>query len=640
MMTELLKKIDCPADLRRLDVNQLPRLADELRNYIVEQVSRTGGHLSSNLGTVELTVALHYVFNTPNDRLVWDVGHQTYPHKILTGRRDAMPGLRQYGGISGFPKRSESEYDAFGTAHSSTSISAALGMAVASRNLGVNRKHVAIIGDGSMTAGMAFEAMNNAGVTPDIDLLVILNDNDMSISPPVGALNKYLAKLLSGRMLNNVKEMGKGILGVAPPLYELAHRLEEHVKGMMTPATLFEEFGFNYYGPIDGHDLDALVPTLQNLRAMKGPVFLHVITKKGAGYKLAEQDPVLYHGPGKFDPTVGIQKANGPKPPTYTQIFGKWLCDMAQTDRRLIGITPAMREGSGMVEFERRFPSRYFDVGIAEQHAVTFAAGLACEGMKPVVAIYSTFLQRAYDQLIHDVALQNLDVTFALDRAGLVGADGATHAGNYDIAYLRCIPNMVIAAPSNEDECRKLLTTAYQYPGCASVRYPRGTGPGVVADESLDVLELGKAVVRHTPSEPVHKLAILAFGSMCEPSMAAGRNLGASVVDMRWVKPLDENLLRQYAEQRYSFVTVEEGCIMGGAGSAVSEFLHAQGFSNPVLQLGLPDEFIDHGDPVLLLKNLGLDAQGIETSIKQHYGELFDRHTNVVRHVAGRTANS
>lgn len=638
-MTDLLKKVDCPADLRRLAENQLPQLASELRNYIVEQVSKTGGHLSSNLGTVELTVALHYVFNTPNDRVVWDVGHQTYPHKILTGRREAMSGLRQFGGISGFPKRSESEYDAFGTAHSSTSISAALGMAVASRNLGVNRKHIAVIGDGSMTAGMAFEAMNNAGVTPDIDLLVILNDNDMSISPPVGALNKYLAKLLSGRMLNNVKEVGKGILGVAPPLYQLVHRLEEHVKGMITPATMFEEFGFNYYGPIDGHDLDALVPTLQNLRAMKGPVFLHVITKKGSGYKLAEQDPVLYHGPGKFDPSIGIQKSTTPKPPTYTQVFGKWLCDMAQTDRKLIGITPAMREGSGMVEFENRFPTRYFDVGIAEQHAVTFAAGLACEGMKPVLAIYSTFLQRAYDQLIHDVALQELDVTFALDRAGLVGADGATHAGNYDIAYLRCIPNMVIGVPSNEDECRKLLSSAYQHAGCASVRYPRGVGPGLVPSEALDVVEIGKAVIRYSPDSVEHKLVILAFGSMCEPSIKAGQALGATVVDMRWVKPIDTALLQQFAEQRYCFVTVEEGCIMGGAGSAVTEYLHAQGFNNHVLQLGLPDEFIDHGDPALLLANLGLDAPGIEKSIKQHHGELFDRHTNVVRHVAGRTAN-
>ncbi|HEX5487150.1 MAG TPA: 1-deoxy-D-xylulose-5-phosphate synthase [Limnobacter sp.] len=639
MMSDLLKKIDSPADLRRLSPGQLPTLADELRNYIVEQVSRTGGHLSSNLGTVELTVALHYVFNTPNDRIVWDVGHQTYPHKILTGRRDLMPTLRQAGGLSGFPKRSESEYDAFGTAHSSTSISAALGMAVASRNLGVKRKHIAVIGDGAMTAGMAFEAMNNAGVTPDVDLLVILNDNDMSISPPVGALNKYLAKLMSGRMMNTAKEVGKGILGVAPPLYELAHRLEEHVKGMMTPATLFEEFGFNYYGPIDGHDLDALIPTLQNLRALHGPIFLHVITKKGAGYKLAEQDPVLYHGPGKFDPTVGIQKSTGPKPPTYTQVFGRWLCDMAQADRRLIGITPAMREGSGMVEFERRFPSRYFDVGIAEQHAVTFAAGIACEGLKPVVAIYSTFLQRAYDQLIHDVALQNLDVTFALDRAGLVGADGATHAGNYDIAYLRCIPNMVIATPSSEDECRKLLSSAYKYPGCAAVRYPRGVGPGVVCDESLDGLELGKALVRFVPDNDAKPLVMLAFGSMLTPSLDAARELGVTVVDMRWVKPLDEALILQFAEQRYGFVTLEEGCIMGGAGSAVSELLRAHGLNNPVLQLGLPDQFIDHGDPSVLLKNAGLDAAGVRESVEKYFGELFSRQSNVVRPITGRAAN-
>lgn len=638
-MSDLLKKIDSPADLRRLSPGQLPALADELRNYIVEQVSRTGGHLSSNLGTVELTVALHYVFNTPNDRIVWDVGHQTYPHKILTGRRDLMPTLRQAGGLSGFPKRSESEYDAFGTAHSSTSISAALGMAVASRNLGVKRKHIAVIGDGAMTAGMAFEAMNNAGVTPDVDLLVILNDNDMSISPPVGALNKYLAKLMSGRMMNTAKEVGKGILGVAPPLYELAHRLEEHVKGMMTPATLFEEFGFNYYGPIDGHDLDALIPTLQNLRALHGPIFLHVITKKGAGYKLAEQDPVLYHGPGKFDPTVGIQKSTGPKPPTYTQVFGRWLCDMAQADRRLIGITPAMREGSGMVEFERRFPSRYFDVGIAEQHAVTFAAGIACEGLKPVVAIYSTFLQRAYDQLIHDVALQNLDVTFALDRAGLVGADGATHAGNYDIAYLRCIPNMVIATPSSEDECRKLLSSAYKYPGCAAVRYPRGVGPGVVCDESLDGLELGKALVRFVPDNDAKPLVMLAFGSMLTPALDAARELGVTVVDMRWVKPLDEALILQFAEQRYGFVTLEEGCIMGGAGSAVSELLRAHGLNNPVLQLGLPDQFIDHGDPSVLLKNAGLDAAGVRESVEKYFGELFSRQSNVVRPITGRAAN-
>lgn len=640
-MTEYLHNIDSPADLRRLSETQLPRLANELREYLLQQVSRTGGHLSSNLGTVELTIALHYVFNTPHDRIVWDVGHQTYPHKILTGRRDSMSGLRQFGGISGFPRRVESEFDAFGTAHSSTSISAALGMAVASRNLGVNRKHIAVIGDGAMTAGMAFEAMNNAGVTPDADLLVILNDNDMSISPPVGALNKYLTKLMSGRVMNTAKEVGKGLFGKAPPLYELAHRLEEHVKGMVTPATLFEEFGFNYFGPIDGHDLDALVPTLQNLRSMHGPIFLHVITKKGAGYKLAEQDPVLYHGPGKFDPSVGIQSSGKAKQPTYTQVYGKWMCDMAQADRKLIGITPAMREGSGLVEFERRFPSRYFDVGIAEQHAVTFAAGIACEGLKPVVAIYSTFLQRAYDQLIHDVALQNLDVTFALDRAGLVGADGATHAGNYDIAFLRCIPNMILATPSNEDECRKLLTTAYQYKGPSSVRYPRGVGPGVVADESLDTLPIGRAVARFEPLEPAaHKVAILAFGSMVYPAIEAGKALGMPVFDMRWVKPIDEDLIKSLASQHNDFVTVEEGCIMGGAGSAVSECLSAAGFSRAVLHLGLPDEFIDHGDPSLLLHNLGLDAEGIQQSIQKFFGEQLSGQSNVVRSLsAGRAAN-
>lgn len=639
-MTDFLKQIDNPADLRRLSPTQLPGLADELRNFLVEQVAKTGGHLSSNLGTVELTIALHYVFNTPHDRIVWDVGHQTYPHKILTGRRDQMPGLRQFGGISGFPRRVESEYDAFGTAHSSTSISAALGMAVASRNLGINRKHIAVIGDGAMTAGMAFEALNNAGVTPDIDLLVILNDNDMSISPPVGALNKYLTKLLSGRVMNTAKEVGKGLFGKAPPLYELAHRLEEHVKGMVTPATLFEEFGFNYYGPIDGHDLDALVPTLQNLKALHGPIFLHVITKKGAGYKLAEQDPVLYHGPGKFDPAVGIQSSTKPKQPTYTQVFGQWICDMAKADRKLVGITPAMREGSGLVEFERRYPSRYFDVGIAEQHAVTFAAGLACEGLKPVVAIYSTFLQRAYDQLIHDVALQNLDVTFALDRAGLVGADGATHAGNYDIAYLRCIPNLLIATPSNEDECRKLLSTAYEYKGCTAVRYPRGTGPGVVADESLDTLPVGKAICRIPAQEGGRKVAILAFGSMVYPAMDAAKALQLPLFDMRWVKPIDQDLILGLASQHYDFVTVEEGCIMGGAGSAVSECLAAAGTSRSVLHLGLPDEFIDHGDPALLLRNAGLDAEGIEKSIRKFFGEQLTGQSNVVRSLsAGRAAN-
>lgn len=638
-MSQLLQNINSPIDLRRLSKAQLPGLADELRNYVIEQVSKTGGHLSSNLGTVELTLALHYVFDTPHDRIVWDVGHQTYPHKILTGRRDQMSGLRQLGGISGFPKRSESEYDTFGTAHSSTSISAALGMAVASRNLGISRKHIAVIGDGAMTAGMAFEAMNNAGVTPDADLLVILNDNDMSISPPVGALNKYLAKLMSGQVMNTAKEVGKGLLGVAPPLYELAHRLEEHVKGMVTPATLFEEFGFNYFGPIDGHDLDALIPTMQNLKTLHGPIFLHVITKKGAGYKLAEQDPVLYHGPGKFDPSVGIQKSNAPKPPTYTQIFGKWLCDMAATDRKLIGITPAMREGSGLVEFEKRFPSRYFDVGIAEQHAVTFAAGIACEGLKPVVAIYSTFLQRAYDQLIHDAALQNLDVTFALDRAGLVGADGATHAGNYDIAYLRCIPNMIVATPSNEDECRKLLSSAYLHKGCASVRYPRGVGPGVVADENLDPLPIGEAILRRKATENPEKLVIMAFGSMVQPAGQAAEALDLDLVDMRWVKPIDQEMVRQYALAGYRFVTVEEGCVMGGAGSAVSECLHEMGFNHSVLQLGLPDEFIDHGDPAVLLAQAGLDADGIIRSIQDFYNALDTEASGVVRSIKQRSAN-
>ena len=495
MATDLLDRIEKPADLKALDRRELKKLADELRAFVLQTVSRTGGHLSSNLGTVELTVALHHVYDTPHDRIIWDVGHQSYPHKILTGRKEAMSTLRQFGGISGFPKRSESEYDAFGTAHSSTSISAALGMAVASRNAGVARQHIAVIGDGAMSAGMAFEAMNNAGVTPDINLLVILNDNDMSISPPVGALNRYLARLLSGQFYAAAKNVGRAVLQHVPPVLELARRLEEHAKGMVTPATLFEEMGFNYVGPIDGHDLDALIPTLQNMRALKGPQFLHVVTKKGQGYKLAEADPVLYHGPGKFDPAVGIQKSTTAPKVTFTQVFGQWLCDMAEHDPRLNGVTPAMREGSGMVEFERRFPTRYFDVGIAEQHAVTFAAGMACEGQKPVLAIYSTFLQRGYDQLIHDVALQNLDVTFALDRAGLVGADGATHAGNYDIAFLRCIPNMVVATPSDENETRLLLSTCYHYPGPASVRYPRGSGAGAAVAAGLDTVPLGRGIV-------------------------------------------------------------------------------------------------------------------------------------------------
>ncbi|CAM3586096.1 1-deoxy-D-xylulose-5-phosphate synthase [Bordetella flabilis] len=619
MTTELLETIDSPADLKRLDRRELKKLADELRAFILASVSRTGGHLSSNLGTVELALALHYVFDTPSDRIVWDVGHQSYPHKILTGRRAGMATLRQAGGISGFPRRSESEYDAFGTAHSSTSISAALGMAVASRNAGAARQHIAVIGDGAMSAGMAFEAMNNAGVTPDINLLVVLNDNDMSISPPVGALNRYLARLMSGRFYATAKNVGKAVLQHVPPVLELARRFEEHAKGMVTPATLFEEFGFNYVGPIDGHDLDALVPTLQNLKALPGLQFLHVVTRKGQGYKLAEADPVLYHGPGKFDPDVGIVPAKAPAKTTFTQVFGQWLCDMAAQDEKLVGITPAMREGSGLVEFERRYPSRYFDVGIGEQHAVTFAAGLACEGQKPVVAIYSTFLQRGYDQLIHDVALQNLDVTFALDRAGLVGADGATHAGNYDIAFLRCIPNMVVAAPSDEAEARLLLSTCYRYPGPASVRYPRGGGRGATVPATLEDVPIGKGVVRRRGAT----LAFLVFGTLLPAVQKAADALDATVADMRFVKPLDEALVRELAAGHEALVTVEEGAIMGGAGSAVCEALNAAGVAIPVLQLGLPDRFIDHGDQQALLGGLGLDAAGIEASVRARFGGLL-----------------
>jgi 1-deoxy-D-xylulose-5-phosphate synthase len=610
---DLLKNIDGPADLRKLSRMQLKPLADQLRAFVLDSVSKTGGHLSSNLGTVELTIALHYVFNTPEDRIVWDVGHQTYPHKILTGRRDRMDTLRQLNGISGFPRRDESEFDTFGTAHSSTSISAALGMAMAAKTKGENRHAIAVIGDGAMTAGMAFEALNNAGVYNDINLLVILNDNDMSISPPVGALNRYLARLMSGKFYAAAKNVGKTVLPA--PMLELAKRLEEHAKGMVVPATMFEEFGFNYIGPIDGHDLDSLVPTLQNLKNLKGPQFLHVVTRKGQGYKLAEADPVLYHGPGKFNPAEGIKPAAASKV-TYTQVFGDWLCDMAAQDERLVGITPAMREGSGLVQFEQRFPNRYYDVGIAEQHAVTFAGGLACEGMKPVVAIYSTFLQRAYDQLIHDVALQNLDVTFALDRSGLVGADGATHAGNYDIPYLRCIPNMVIMAASDENECRQMLSTAYHYPGPASVRYPRGSGIGAAIEKELTTLPLGKGEIRREGKG----IAILAFGTMVPPSLAAGEVLDATVANMRFVKPLDVELVKQLAATHEALVTVEEGAVMGGAGSAVSEALAEAGIVKPILHLGLPDKFIDHGDAGQLLAACGLDAKGIAESVRKRFG--------------------
>ena len=611
-MTALLDTLQSPHDLRRLSRAQLRALADELREFVLHSVAKTGGHLSSNLGTVELTVALHYVFNTPEDRIVWDVGHQTYPHKILTGRKDRMPTLRQLGGISGFPVRTESEYDTFGTAHSSTSISAALGMALAAKLKGESRHSIAVIGDGAMTAGMAFEALNNAGVS-DARLLVILNDNDMSISPPVGALNRYLAQLMSGRFYSAAKQVGKQVLSVAPPLFELAKRFEEHAKGMVVPATLFEKFGFNYNGPIDGHDLDSLIPTLENIRGLSGPQFLHVVTRKGQGYKLAEADPVAYHGPGKFDPSVGLQKPVQPPKPTFSQVFGQWLCDMADHDPRLVGITPAMREGSGMVEFHRRFPARYHDVGIAEQHAVTFAAGMACEGLKPVVAIYSTFLQRAYDQLIHDVALQNLPVVFALDRAGIVGADGPTHAGAYDIPFLRCVPNMAIACPADEAETYRLLSTAFAASQPVAVRYPRGSGVGTVLPTDLAGLPLGKgAVVRQG-----NGLAILAFGTLLYPALEAAASLDATVANMRWAKPLDEELVLSLARSHSALVTVEEGAVAGGAGAAVLELLHAHGLSMPVLTLGLPDRFIEHGDPGKLLSMLGLDAPGMIRSIRQ-----------------------
>ncbi len=626
MKNALLESIASPADLRKLSRAELKQLANELRDFVVQSVAQTGGHLSSNLGTVELTIALHHVFNTPYDRLVWDVGHQTYPHKILTGRRERMGSLRQIGGISGFPRREESEYDAFGTAHSSTSISAALGMAVAAKLKGEDRKAVAIIGDGAMSAGMAFEALNNGGVA-QADMLVVLNDNDMSISPPVGALNRHLARLMSGRFYATARDTAKSVLKNAPPLFELAKRFEEHAKGMVVPGTIFEEFGFNYVGPIDGHDLDSLIPTLENLRHLKGPQFLHVVTKKGYGYKLAEADPVNYHGPGKFDPAIGLVKSTTPSKPTFTQVFGSWLCDMAAADERLVGITPAMREGSGMVEFERRFPKRYHDVGIAEQHAVTFAAGLACEGLKPVVAIYSTFLQRAYDQLIHDVAIQNLPVVFALDRAGLVGADGATHAGNYDIAFLRCIPNMAVLTPADEKECREALTTAFRRDHPVAVRYPRGAGIGVAASSSsAELLELpfGKGEMRRrivrAAGSGGPRIAILAFGTLLYPALVAAENIDAAVANMRFAKPLDLGLIAELAATHDALVTIEDGCVAGGAGSAVQEALAAANVQLPVLTLGLPDTFIEHGDPVKLMAACGLDAAGIEHAILKRFG--------------------
>jgi len=608
-MFKLLETIDSPEDLRKLEREQLPQLAAELREFLIESVSKTGGHLSSNLGTVELTIALHTVFNTPQDKLVWDVGHQTYVHKILTGRRAAMSGLRMKDGIAGFPKREESPYDTFGTGHSSTSISAALGMAVAAKLRGSDERAVAIIGDGAMTGGMAFEALNNAGAM-DANLLVILNDNDMSISRPVGALNNYLAKLMSGRFYAAMRRGSEKVLKGMPPMLEFAKRAEEHVKGMVIPGTLFEEFGFNYIGPIDGHDINVLLDTLKNIRKLQGPQFLHIVTQKGKGYPLAEEDCQLYHGVGKFDRSNGIVVNPGTHP-TYTEVFGKWLCDMAAQDEKLVGITPAMCEGSGMVEFAERFPQRYFDVGIAEQHALTFAAGMACDGYKPVVAIYSTFLQRAYDQLIHDIAIQNLPVMLAIDRGGLVGADGATHAGSFDLSYLRCIPNMTVMTPADENECRQMLSTAFRLGTPSAVRYPRGTGPGIAMQLDLQGLPVGKGEVRREG----HNVAILAFGSMLASALQAADKLDATVANMRFVKPLDEELVLKLAREHALLVTVEENVVQGGAGSAVAECLARHGLHITMLHLGLPDTFLEQGNPAQMLADCGLDAAGIARAI-------------------------
>jgi 1-deoxy-D-xylulose-5-phosphate synthase len=608
----LLHTIDLPEDVRKLPREQLIPLATELRDFLTHSVSLSGGHFSAGLGTVELTVALHYVYNTPNDQLVWDVGHQAYPHKILTGRKERMPTIRTKNGISAFPKRCESEYDAFGVGHSSTSISAALGMAIAAEAKDDDSRMVAIIGDGSITGGMAFEAMNHAGAL-DANLLVILNDNDMAISPNVGAMNNYFTKIISSKLYSSVREESKKVLSSLPAVWELARKTEEHVKGMIVPGTLFEELGFNYIGPIDGHDVNMLVDTLKAVRSLSGPVFLHIVTKKGKGYEPAEKDPLAYHGVPAFDRTKDSLPKSAPSPhPTYTQVFGSWLCDMAEKDKRLLGITPAMREGSGMVEYSERFPKRYFDVAIAEQHAVTLAAGQACQGGKPVVAIYSTFLQRAYDQLIHDVAIQNLDVLFAIDRAGLVGPDGPTHAGNFDYSFLRCVPNMVVMAPADENECRQMLTTGYHYEGPASVRYPRGKGPGATVSKELSKIEIGKAEIRHQGS----RIAILAWGSMVTPALEAGKQLGATVVNMRFIKPIDEEIILEMAKTHDVIVTVEENVLAGGAGSAINEFFQAQQILMPVLNIALPDEFIEQGTRKELLSDCDLDAPGILSKIE------------------------
>jgi len=609
----LLDTIDTPDDLRRLSPTQLPELAQELRNFLIQSVSTRGGHFAAGLGTVELTIALHYVYNTPYDRLVWDVGHQAYPHKVLTGRRDRLHTIKQDGGLAPFPTRSESEYDTFGVGHSSTSISAALGMAVAAAQRGENRSVVAVIGDGAITAGMAFEALNHAGSLPT-DLLVILNDNDMSISENVGALSNHFARALSGRMYAHLREGGKKVLRQMPTVWELARRSEEHLKGMVLPGTLFEELGFNYIGPMDGHDVKALASTLKNLKKLKGPQFLHVVTRKGKGYAPAEADPIKWHGPGPFDPVSGTifkEKSSGP---TYSQIFGQWLCDMAARDPLVVGITPAMREGSGMVEYSKRFPERYFDVAIAEQHAVTFAAGLAAEGYKPIVAIYSTFLQRAYDQLIHDVALQNLPVIFAVDRAGLVGSDGATHQGSYDLTFLRCIPNMVIMAPADENECRQMLYTASTLPSPSVVRFPRGTGTGAAIASEMTALPLGRAQIRR---EGRSGLVLLAVGALVDSAQKIGERLDATVVNLRFVKPLDEDLLISLAARHRAVVTIEENATLGGAGSAVAELLASEGLQVPLLQIGIPDRFIEHGSRDSCLAAAGLDLAGLTASVER-----------------------
>ena len=622
--TKVLHTINSSKDLKQLEQSELAQLSLELREFILQSVASTGGHLSSNLGTVELAIALHYVFDTPEDRIVWDVGHQSYAHKILTGRREMMPSLRQFGGLSGFPKRAESQYDAFGTAHSSTSISAALGMAVASKVKGEKRNVIAVIGDGSMSAGMAYEGLNNAGVDKSIPLIVILNDNEMSISPAVGALNRYLAKLISGSLYGATKKGLDKMLSYTPPLREFAKRLEGHAKGMIGPATIFEEFGFDYYGLIDGHNLDDLIITLENLKKIAqtdGPQFLHIVTKKGKGYERAELNPISYHGPGKFNPSEGL-KPSAPGKKTYTEVFGEWLCDMAKEDKRLIGITPAMREGSGLVQFEAQYPDRYFDVGIAEQHAVTFAAGIACEGLKPVVAIYSTFLQRGYDQLIHDVTLQNLPIVFAIDRAGMVGADGPTHAGVFDVAFLRCLPNVVLMTPSNQEDCRNMLTTAFSLNGPAVVRYPRGAGVGPEASQKLETIPVGKGVIvrkAKNAQAPGKKIAFVCFGPLLYNALEVAEELDATVADMRFVKPLDEQLLLDLAKNHDALVFIEDSATQGGAGSACLEALSTHKIQIPTLQIGLPDEYVEHGDINVLLDLYGLSPKKILAKVRDHF---------------------